>query len=314
MHRGAHDEEPAEVEIRDGLKCLMKCQKYADAEIERLKTLYFHEAQSRAMERRPELDILSLPGGVPDFRLRIAGAAAAAHNGVGITWEERTESSLANHAVVFCRSSSLAPIALLGQYLLLDGDDSLPGDEDLVAVETEDGKRYLQRLWSDGQAVHIEATNPTQPIRPIKLCHGVSRVRRIVGVLFHSPANCRAGGDGEEWAPIDQLPSNFLRDIVGVRVDGTSLEPVARDGQIVLARRQRDIGVVRNGTLACVDIRDEGAVLKRCYCRGDEWILNPVNPVEVEDPMHVKSEDILSMFPIAGILFRTQNEREVEEA
>jgi len=58
------------------------------------------------------------------------------------------------------------------------------------------------------------------------------------------------------------------------------------------------------GTLACVDIRDVGAVIKRCYADKDEWVLSPVNMVDVEKPMRVDPEDILHVYEVIGIIFK----------
>jgi SOS-response transcriptional repressor LexA len=112
---------------------------------------------------------------------------------------------------------------------------------------------------------------------------------------------------GREWTPLNPLPPRLLTDVMGVRVSGVSLDPLARDGQIVLVRKQ-SVNGVEPGTLACVDIEDAGAVIKRCYPIGEKWVLNPVNPVEVVEPIVVSAKQILHVYPVVGVLFSVRAE------
>ena len=81
------------------------------------------------------------------------------------------------------------------------------------------------------------------------------------------------------------------------------MEPVARDGQIVLAEQEDAIATLQAGELACVDCEDIDAVIKRCYPRKAEWILCPVNPTLVEDPISAKADEIRHVYRLAGVLF-----------
>ena len=67
---------------------------------------------------------------------------------------------------------------------------------------------------------------------------------------------------------------------------------------------------VQKSDLACVDIKDVGAVIKRCYPSDKEWILLPVNPNEPEEPICVLNKDILNIYILVGILFEF-NSKEV---
>ncbi len=303
MHRLAHDEDPTETELRDGLACLKKCQKQADAEIDRLKKLFQHDVVGRAIDDHPSLTCLQLPSVFGRTPLIIRGAAAAAHNGVGVTWEEETIGDLSNHALALMKADTIAPIALLGQYLLLDPTEQIPRDGNLAVVETEEGQRYVRRVWRDRQGLYLEATNPTVPYEPIKVRKGECSLRRIVGILFAGASNIQPGRVGEEWLCPANLPTDVFKNITGVRVVGTSLMPLARDRQIVLVRHSEVLEKCARGTLACVDMGDDGVVIKRCYPGDETWILTPINPVELEDPMNVAVEKIVRVYPLVGVLF-----------
>ena len=200
------------------------------------------------------------------------------------------------------KSDVLAPIAFIGQYLLLDHRDVPPNDGDLVVVETFDGDRLARRFWRYEGCVNLEAANPTTPAAPIVLPTDQCSARRVIGVLFEGP-NCRSGGVGEEWAAPGDLKGAQFKGIFGIRVDGTSFEPIARDGQVVLAKKVEELSGIANGTLACFDIDGIGAVLKRCYSVGDKWILCPANPVEVEEPILIDVSAVFHAYKIVGVLF-----------
>jgi len=126
-------------------------------------------------------------------------------------------------------------------------------------------------------------------------------VRRIVGVLYDN-VNIALGGEGEEWVPASLRDGWFDR-IVGVRVHGTSLEPVARNGQIVLIEKTDLKETVLDDMLACVSIRDKGDVIKRCYIKESQCFLCAVNPTEREVPMGVGMEAIQQVYPLKRVLF-----------
>ena len=106
-----------------------------------------------------------------------------------------------------------------------------------------------------------------------------------------------------EWAPLSGGPFDMLANVVGVRIQGASLDPVAQDGQIALVRENDDLSSIAPDSFACVDIDGEGAVIKRCYPSGDEWRLCSVNVNEPQEPMRVKPSSILHAYPLIGVLF-----------
>jgi SOS-response transcriptional repressor LexA len=306
LHTPAHDESLNEAGVRDALKALEPCRAALKREIERFKKLRRHEVQGRGVTAEPvenqvNVQILSLPNTISGVTLDIVREAAAAHNGEGIEWDENERHTLEGHQVVILTTDVIDPIGVMGQYLLLDNEERMPGNSDLVVVETANGERYVRRFWKgeDG-SVLLEAGNPTSPCPPMRLCDGEHMVRRVVGVLF-ADLNVRRGSEGSEWVP-GSLPDNWLDGVMGVRVKGTSMDPVAREGQIVLVRTGNGLEVKKAG-LGCVDIANTGTVIKRCYPGEDEWVLCSVNPNEVEDPMRVKTQDIRYAYRLVGVLF-----------
>lgn len=302
MHKLAHDEEVTKPDVIDGLAKLKECRKESETEIERFRELFKHELLKRRISARPIVSILSVNAKVPPIDLPVNGRAAAASNGVGITWIDTETLNLSHYQVALVREDVLAPIALIGQYVVLDCVERVPTDGDLVAATAHKEKTYIRRFWRQNGLVILEATNPTTPINPVTVPADQCEARRIVGVLFDG-ASCNRGGIADEWAVPGNLREAQFGGVFGIRVDGTSLEPIARDGQIVLAREVKSFSEISNGALACFDLQDIGAVLKRCYSVGNKWVLCPVNPVEVEDPILVESSSVLHAYRLVGVLF-----------
>ena len=306
MHRLAHDEDPVDSEVSDGLSVLQECQKFVRAEIKRFKKLYQHALLARAVSARPNVRILSLQDYIEDQKLNIVARAAAAENGVGVFWEETEISQLGGNQVAILKLDTIAPIGLIGQYLLLDSEERAPEDEDLVVVETKDKERYVRRFWGgEDKCIWLEAVNPTSPYRPIKLSDGEHLMRRVVGVLFDQ-VGVEPEQEGDEWVP-GRLPDKWLDDVVGVRVEGTSMEPIAREGQVVLVRKKEG-QTIRKTDLACVDITDRETVIKRCYPSEANWVLCSINPNDVQDPISVPVEEIRHTYPLVGVLFEAHSE------
>ncbi|MHC4153716.1 MAG: S24 family peptidase [Planctomycetota bacterium] len=300
-NRLAHDEDPAESEVQDGLKVLKECEKTVRAEIERFRGLYEHALLARAVDARPSVRTLSLQDQIEDLRLNIVARAAAAEDGVGVYWEENELSRLAGNQVAMLKFDTISPIGLIGQYLLLDSEDREPEDSDLVVVETQDKRRYVRRYWLDGdKTIWLEAANPTSSYKPVRLCSGIHLMRRVVGVLFCA-VGVKGGQEGDEWVP-GKLPDRWLDDVVGVRVEGSSMEPVARKGQIVLLRKKSGQEILK-GDLACIDMADRESVIKRCYPSDSCWVLCSVNPNDIQDPISVGLREIRHAYPLVGVVF-----------
>ena len=153
----------------------------------------------------------------------------------------------------------------------------------------------------EDKTILLEGANPTKPYEPVRVVEGICRVRRIVGVLYDN-VQIPLGGDGEEWVPRN-LGDGWFDGVVGVRVSGTSLEPVVRNEQIVLVEKQDMKQAISNDMLACVSVRNEGDVIKRCYVKESQCFLCAVNPTEREVPMVMDREAVQQVYPLKGVLF-----------
>jgi len=184
-------------------------------------------------------------------------------------------------------------------------EDVVCEDGDLVAARTDEREFYLRRFWQVAEDAVLECPNPIARAAPI--CIPIVRccTRRIVGVLFNGPSGVGRGGEGAEWAVPSGTVSIDLKGLLGVEVHGHSLEPIALQGQIVLLRRLADPASVVRGSLACIELTEGGAVLKRCYPGAENWMLLSVNPTSPEDPMQIKPRDARGVFALAGVLFET---------
>lgn len=299
VHEMAHDEEVSEPDVRDALKKLKDCRKDADKEIKRLKQLYHHERLGRAIDARPSHEPLNLSHGLHKTSLRIVRSAAAAENGQGIEWDEHDVAVLNDASVVILKADTLAPIGFTGQYLILDPHNKPPEDSDLVVVWSATGEAYARRIWFEEDArIVLEAANITSPYRPVCLMDGKHRIQRIAGVLF-GQVPLKIGAEGDEWVN-GKLDDNWFRDMVGIRVKGSSMEPVARGGQIVLVRKET---AAQNRDLVCVDTTDRGTLIKRCYPSGRDWILCSINPNEMQDAIYLRADQIRAAYPLSGVLF-----------
>jgi SOS-response transcriptional repressor LexA len=302
MHRHHHAETLTESETRDGLRVLKGCRKIAEQEIDHFKKLYNHATLGRAIEARATVEVLSFKSHLPDKELKIKAHAAAAAGGVGVNWLEDETVMLREYQAVRVTTDVLAPVALAGQVVLLDPDDSPPNESDLVVVETDDGK-YVRRYWLHDHVPYLENLNPNTPCPPVLVAGGACKMRRIVGVLFDDQQLPPEAAVAGEWTPVGNGSRRLLANLFGIRVHGTSMEPIARDTQIVFAHPDDASGTLRNGELACVDAEDTDAVIKRCKPGDQQWVLTAVNPTAIEDPIVIDTKNIRHVYRLAGVLF-----------
>lgn len=303
MHRFAHDEDPTESEVTDGLMLLKNCQKEAvDIEIERLKVLYNHASLGRAIDSRPSLNLLSFVGSTAVKTLQISGEAAAASGGVGINWIDDESVAVPSYHAIRVTSDVLTPIAQAGDIILLDSDDVAPNDSDLVAVQLEDGRRLIRRFWARDHTPYLESVNATSPSSPVVVSNGKYHLRKIKGVLFYRHVPVHTSGAVGEWDDVGEA-RRLLIGLTGVRVRDTSMEPIARNNQIVLINKEDVRDTLRSGELACIDAVTIEAVLKRCFLHDQSWILNSVNAETIEAPILLPRQNIRNVYRVSGILF-----------
>jgi SOS-response transcriptional repressor LexA len=203
---------------------------------------------------------------------------------------------------VLMTHDALEPIIRSGQYALVDGTGMPPQDSDLVVIHAQDGSNYARRYWSDSAGIYLVGLNDVRPVRPVTLTQGIHHAARVLGVLFDGPTSLTVRSPGAEWVAVTDDPNKLMKDTFGVRVTGASMDPIAKDGDIVLVRSVTPASI-RTGSLACVDIDEMGVVLKRCYRSGSTWILCPIGPASAEEPIITSSDRILHVFQLSGVLF-----------
>ena len=141
--------------------------------------LYGPEDDVPTLCETPEGDI-ELPG--------VGRAAADSSNGRTVEFDHETPPvRIPRHtAAVEVRGHSLNPVAWEGQHVLVDtreGQDL--SDNDLVVVETRDGRTYARRLHTDDGHITLCPVNPALKGQWVTLDRDeIKRAHRIVGVWF----------------------------------------------------------------------------------------------------------------------------------
>jgi len=110
----------------------------------------------------------------------------------------------------------------------------------------------------------------------------------------------RTGG-GLHWQVSDQCQSyntTVPANLIAFEVDGDSMEPVARHGQVVMALRDVAAG---NGDLAVVELNDDMHTFKRILYTGTAIILASVNPAH--KPEIISARDIRRTMKVWGVKF-----------
>jgi SOS-response transcriptional repressor LexA len=309
LNRLHHNEPIQKPEVVDAMHALEECTKAVRNEIKRFKELYNHALLDRRRGLGVVLEISEFKEDKINRTLSLVRKAAAAHNAEGIEWDINEDYAIENCPVVQVCSDIIAPIALPGQYLLLDWENREPANGDLVVVETSDKEKYIRRIWrKENGIVILEGANPTIPYDPVYITSGTCTIRRIVGILYdQSPITT----PNDEWS-LRGVNDSWFDSIVGVQVKGTSLEPVARNGQIILIKKQ-DVKVkITDDMLACVSIRDIGEVIKRCFIKGSQCVLCAINPNEREIPIVADLDSIQHAYVLKGVIFEVGTGRTIE--
>ena len=249
------------------------------------------------------------------IQVRVIGSAAARpESWVADTAEEVTVTTFAYHAAVFVSRNTLNPVVLSGQMALLRSEDIIPQDDDLVAVTSVDGSRYLRRVWHDRDEYILQAIHPTKPVAAIRLSKARAAIRKVVGVLYDTPCDPVDGSSPavSEWLPCERVPIREMKVFKALTVEGNSLDPIARRGQKVLVRDGRTAAeaATEGVCLAAIESEDPsiGNVIKRVFPRGDTLILVSPNPVEPLVPDVVPIESVKRVWPLCGALFETSDD------
>jgi len=301
-----HDEPIQKPDIEDALKEIKKCLKAVRSEIWRFKQLYNHALAGRKIGDSDGIviNLASFKNQCVDKSIHVVHEAAAAHNGQGIDWDTNEKYSLKEYSIIQVCSDIISPIAQCGQYVLLGSTEVEPDNGDLVSFEAPDSQKYLRRFWRDSDGtIILEGANPTKSFKPIRINSGRCNIRRIVGVLYkQDQPSC----NDAEWS-LSGFADSWFNDTVGIRIKGTSLEPIARDGQIILIKKQDIKTAIRDDMLACVSIEGVGDVIKRCHVKDSQLILVAINPNEREVPIVTKIESIQQAYELKGVLFEVDS-------
>lgn len=108
-------------------------------------------------------------------------------------------------------------------------------------------------------------------------------------------------GGGTHWVAAEEaavydteIPDN----LVGYRVDGDSMDPIARNGQIALAYERMNPA---DGDLAYIEMEDGSSMFKRVYIRRNRWLLMSINPQY--GPEEIRARGIRRAMRVWGVVF-----------
>jgi len=302
--------------ITQCLELLQTCDSTFREELKRLERLRTHEL------RRSSIPASATPfrGALPEaswttpFSLPLLGRAAARPDTLTIIPDEETSlSELPPGCSVLVAGDTLDPVARSGQWVLLAEEDVPLADGDLAAVSTDNGGRLLRRVWSEGDEWVLQAINAVKPIPSITLRKLDTAVRKVIGVLYEpwrQPRSSETGSPGE-WQPRADFDPGALEHLRAIAVEGGSLDPIARRGQLVLVGEKQALcdTTLERGGLAVIETADDavGCVIKRVFPSGDQWILVSSNPVDPHEPIAVSVAQIVAVWPLRGVLFESRD-------
>ena len=134
-------------------------------------------------------------------------------------------------------------------------------------------------------------------------------MRKVNGVCY-GPRKEPGRGSGKlanEWSPRQDFKSSNIAGHFGITVEGTSLDPIALHGQVVLVARKLDsrFDSIARGSLAVVETEDDrvGSVIKRVFPGERMWLLASPNPIEPRDPIAITKANIRAVWPVRGVIF-----------
>jgi energy-coupling factor transporter ATP-binding protein EcfA2/SOS-response transcriptional repressor LexA len=294
--------------IHKCIEVLKTCDNSFHDELERLEQLRKHTMRRSSIAAA----CIPFPSLAPEATwaapivLQVLGSAAARPDSLTVVPDGDTSASEIPPALaVLVSGQTLVPVARPGQWVLLAQEEGHLQDGDLAAISADNGRRYLRRVWSEGDNWVLQSVNPVTPVASIVLRKMRSAARRIIGVLYEPLT--RPGGSSDEWQPRSDFDPTKLLKLRVISVEGDSLDPIARSGQRVLVKEKltpRDQSI-RRGTLAVVETSDEdvGCVIKRVFPADKKWTLISSNPVDPHDPIVIAIERIQAVWPLHGVLF-----------
>lgn len=325
---GSHGPTEADVSLHDVRKCLAHLKELDvtfRSEVERLRR-HGREVRRAAQSATPPAGVPDLrpsvpapplhfpaakkPEGAPDrLRFRLVGTAAAQTHGLVVDFGTMPEAAeFRSQQAVLVGTDALLPVADRGDWALVADEDVEIGDGDLAAVYDRSKNCYLRRVWSSGDQWLLEAINPLSNARAVVVSREDCVVRKVLGVVAQTlgPRQLDVRDPAREWSPHGAFKDTLVADGEGIRIRGSSMEPIARDGQVVLvgSAEWRLDALPRGGLFVVETVQAHvGNVIKRVFVNKDVVVLVSSNPVEPHEPIVVPRESITSVRRVRGVLF-----------
>lgn len=178
----------------------------------------------------------------------------------------------------------------------------MPGRRFLEAFE-ERGFSPRWLMYGEGNPILKDST-AEQSLRESKpyICGAIT-----------AQVNCLETSRGAEnfvdWIELDEKSAErvHLTGIRYMRARGTSMEPLVRDGQVLIVREQP--GKVEDGDLVIAELRNGNKLFKRLQDGLEERkqrcvVLSSINPNDRS--LSLKRKDILTMWKVLGVIYDTK--------
>jgi SOS-response transcriptional repressor LexA len=298
--------------VEDCLVEMRKCEEHVRKELDRLDKLRVRSLRDAtiAASLLPFPALSDQVAWSEAVEVPVIGLAAAKSTGWSVDFQDDQQTiRFPPGAAVAVSSNVLDPVARFGQWVLLAEEAILPQDGDIVAARDADDNCYLRRVWSDSREWILQSINPVQELPVVVSAKRATGIRKVIGVLYEpiAPVVHRPTGI-HEWAPCNSFTSAWLGKCCAIEVKGSSLDPIARDGQRVLVDHQAAaITDVEDGSLVVVETDEEGIgnLIKRIFRQAKTCVLVSPNPVDAIAPVTLPLKAIRAVWPLRGVLFHT---------
>ncbi|MGH7143147.1 MAG: XRE family transcriptional regulator [Planctomycetota bacterium] len=176
------------------------------------------------------------------------------------------------------------------------------------------GRRFLEAFEDRGFSPRWLMYGEGNPILQESATETTLRESKpyICGAIT-AQVNCMEAAHGADnfidWIELDEKNAEKLH-LTGIRymrARGTSMEPLVRDGQILIVRDQA--GNVEDGDLVIAQLRNGNKIFKRLQDglaerEGRVIVLSSVNPNDRS--FSFKRKDIMTMWKVLGVIFDTK--------